>query len=576
MYKYEKTIKTKYGEYTYIFLAHSKRVNGKSKRVWEVNLGRKDEIEENLPFISRKLSNKLPESREYHFGLVNALHSICEELELEKVINACVDKREQGISVGECIVVLAINRAVALNSKSKVQEWFTKTTLSNHYPHIAELLTPQNIWNQMGYLDQATIRQIEDHACKLLFSRGFIHSGCFLFDPTNFYTYIREHEKNIIAQRGNNKKKRNELRQVNMSLLVTRDDFNIPVMHETYAGNIADPTHFREVLKLMVNRFTSMGVDLPDITVVFDKGNNSDDAYAFMKKNEIFFISSVRPSMIGVKSLIDVPLSDFEVLWTKERKDSDVLGYRVTTDLYHEKGTQNTLVVTYDEDTRALQKHCLQKKIDAALLGLEEFITTKLNSTNHWRSIDKIKTKINRDFLNTKQLKSIVDVSITLEGDGLDVEWDINEGAMEEECKVFGKSFIFSNRNDWSTRDIVKTYRDQRGVEDQFKEFNKRDCISIMPMYHWTNQKIRAHFYISNLALLITNILHQKLRKAGVSRSKEECMKSLDDIKEIHLHHDDGYPPDVIYTKKSKFQKHLCDLLDLGRFERQGFGVVKK
>jgi transposase len=471
---------------------------------------------------------------------------------------------------------LAINLAVSLNSKSKVQDWFVKTTLPDYHPGTVEFLTPQNIWNQMGYLDKGTIRQIEEHVCKKLFSMGIYDSECFLFDPTNFYTYIREYEKNTIAQRGKNKKKRNELRQVNMSLLVTRDDCNIPLMHETYAGNVADPAHFRDIIPLMVDRFKSIGASLPDITIVFDKGNNSDEAYAFFRENGMHFISSVRPSMVGVKSLMDVPLSDFEVLWPKKKKDSNVLGYRTTTDLYHKKGTGNTLVVTYDKDTRALQEHGFQKKLDAALFALDEFIRTKVNTTNHWRKIDKVENKINRDILKNKQLKSLVDVDITREAGCLNVEWEINQTALEKEKRAFGKSFIFTNRNDWSTQEIAKTYRDQQGVEDQFKEFNKRDRISIMPMYHWTDQKIRAHFYISNLALLITNILHKKLKKGGITSSKDECIEALAGIKEIHLHHDDGYPPDIIYTKQSKFQKKLLDVLDLGRFERAGFGVVKK
>jgi len=42
-----------------------------------------------------------------------------------------------------------------------------------------------------------------------------------------------------------------------------------------------------------------------------------------------------------------------------------------------------------------------------------------------------------------------------------------------------GGSFIFTNRNEWTTVDIAKTYRAQKGVEDQFKALNVRDSISV-------------------------------------------------------------------------------------------------
>jgi transposase len=576
MYLYEKTIKRKYGTYTYVFLARSKRIDGKSKRVWEVNLGRKDKLDEMLPAIARKLSKKMPDAQELDFGLVTALSIVCKELGLAKVIDQCVDKRDQGLPVGECMVVLAINRAVALNSKSRVQEWFEKTTLPRHFPQLTALLTPQNIWNQMGYMDQETIRQVEMRVCKILFSKFKLENDCFLFDPTNFYTYIREHEKNTIAKRGKNKKKRNELRQVNMSLLVTRGDCNIPVMHETYEGNVADPTHFLDVLELMTKRFNAVGLHLPDVTLVFDKGNNSDDAYKFIDECKMHFISSVRPSMIGVKPLLDLPLVDYEVLWTKKKgEENDVLGYRTTTDLYFGKGTANTLVVTYDKDTHALQEYRLQKDLDDAMFALKEFLSTKLNTSTHWRTEENVRNKINRDILKNKKLKTLIDFSVINEPSGLRVEWELNEDVFAKKKKALGKSFIFSNRNEWSTFEIAKTYRDQKGVEDQFKEFNKRDRISIMPMYHWTNQKVRAHFFISNLALLITNLLHRKLKNAGITNSMEECINALRGLKEINLLHDDGYPPDVIFTRKSKLQRKLHDALDLGRHAKGGFGVVQ-
>ncbi len=565
VFMFEKKVKTKYGTYIYLCLGHTKWINGKSKRTWEVTLGRKDQIEEILPMIKRKLSGSLPKPRVRAFGLIYGLYSISKELELSDIINKCVSKRKQGFSVGEYLTILVINRAVALNSKSRVQDWFNKTSLSRHFQGKSGALSPQNIWDQMSYLDKETIRTIEELICKKLFS-GFQHqSDCFLFDPTNFFTYIRDYKKNSIAQRGYNKKKRNDLRQICTSLLVTRNEYNIPVMHETYEGNTPDITHFKQVLPLIERRFKAIELELPKITLVFDKGNNSKDIFKFLDSKHIHFVSSVRPSMKIAKKLLDLPLSKYEELWKKDN-GRKVFGYRTTTSVYLGKAKQNTLIVTFDEDTRALQEHNLDKSIGKAISELKVFLETKLNTKPQWKDSEKVALKINRDILKTKNLRAIIAYSLQKANNQLDLSWRIDDIAREECVKNFGKSILFSNRNEWSLLEIVKTYRAQIGVERQFKELNKRSRISVMPMYHWTDQKIRAHVFISVLALLLSNLLYRKIQLSEIHGSKDKCFEALEDIKEIHLNYDDDLPPDVVITQMSSLQRKLFKTLNLKRF----------
>ncbi|MHA1436364.1 MAG: IS1634 family transposase [Promethearchaeota archaeon] len=445
VFLFEKNVKRKNKTYTYLCLGHGKRVNGKIKRIWEVTLCRKDQIKESLLEIKRKLTRKPPEPTEFTFGLVYALFSISKELDLIEIINHCTSKRKQGFSVGEYMTLLAINRAVALNSKSRVREWFDKTALSRQFPGISESLTTQNILNQMGYLDPETIRHIEENVCKKQYSEFRVKSDCFLFDPTNFFTYIREYKKNTIAQRGHNKKKRNDLRQVSLSLLVTRDECNVPLMHETYEGNVPDASHFKLALDLMIKRFKAIGLELPEITLVFDKGNNSEDAYKFLDSKHIHFVSSIRPSMTLSKPLLDVPLSKYEELWTK-KNGRKVYGYRTTTTAY--TGKQNTLIVTFDEDTFALQEHNLDESIYKAILKLKEFIKTRLNSKPQWKDPKKVATKIERDILKTKKLRAIIAYSIGNMSNGLEITWKIDDVAREGYLKNLGKSIIFSSRNE--------------------------------------------------------------------------------------------------------------------------------
>jgi transposase len=566
VYFFDKIVKTKTRTYVYKCMGEAVWENGKSKRLWQITIGREDLLGTEWQTIKKKLAAKKPDVTWLDHGSVSALLSICKDLDLARVVDRHVDKREQGFSVGQYMTILVINRAVALNSKREVKDWFAKTTLASRFAGMGDALTPQNIWNQMGYLDQETIRSIEQDLCKAVLATFNAMPDCFLFDPTNFFTYIREHERNTIAQRGHNKKKRYDLRQINTSLLVTRGDCNLPMMHETYAGNIPDVSHFKDVIPLMEQRFLAIGVPLPRITLVYDKGNNSDDAYRLLDKKGIHFVTSVRPSLTEIEPLLAIPLSRYKVLWSKE-EGNDVLGYRTSTDMY--LGKKNTLVVTFDNDTFELHEFNLDKTITKAINELSSFASKQLNKKPQWSDKDKVATKIDRDILATKKLKALIPYVIVETRSGLKLTWKVDETARTEALKDAGKSFIFTNQNKWSTFDIVKTYRAQKGVEDQFKALNDREQISVMPMYHYTDQKIRAHVFISVLALLISNLLYRKLQQHGIEGSMKTCFDLLDDIKEITLDYGQDLPPEVLLTSMLPVQKEMARILDLEQFTRK-------
>jgi transposase len=189
--------------------------------------------------------------------------------------------------------------------------------------------------------------------------------------------------------------------------------------------------------------------------------------------------------------------------------------------------------------------------------------------TTERRDKGKVVTKIDRDILTTKELKALIPYVIEETSSGLRLTWNIDEAARAEVLQDAGKSFIFTNQNKWSTVDIVKTYRAQKGVEDQFKALNDREQISVMPMYHYTDQKIRAHVFISILALLITNLLYRKLRRHGIEASMKKCFDLLDDIKEITLDYGPDLQPDVLLSNMSPIQKEMAEILDLEHHEHE-------
>lgn len=102
-------IKKRKGNQVYYYAAECKRLNGKPRIVWQKYLGKLDDI------VRRPDSGQAfnPSSGEiFSFGSVAALWSITRRLRLTETIDRVVPKREQGPSVGEYMLIAAINRAV--------------------------------------------------------------------------------------------------------------------------------------------------------------------------------------------------------------------------------------------------------------------------------------------------------------------------------------------------------------------------------------------------------------------------------------------------------------------------------
>jgi transposase len=100
----------------------------------------------------------------------------------------------------------------------------------------------------------------------------------------------------------------------------------------------------------------------------------------------------------------------------------------------------------------------------------------------------------------------------------------------------FGKTILFTDRDDLSTEEIVSCYRGKNTVEDCFKRMHDHTSIRFTPMYHWTDQKIRVHAFICVVGLLLLRLLEFTASQDRRTRmSIPALLEELSDIKEAML-----------------------------------------
>jgi transposase len=205
-------------------------VDGKPKIVKQVYLGTIEKLME-LNILNKTengtiCSETFDHSDVLGFGTVIALYDLAERLKVRQIIDESVGKRQQGLMVGDSMVLAAINRAVVpVSKRAFYEDWYSKTVLPKISPMANELnISSQGFWNNMSLLKQDEISKIEDQITNNIIKSYNLSTDCLLFDNTNFITYIDTDTPCKLPQRGKSKEHRSDLRIVGLSLMVSPDN----------------------------------------------------------------------------------------------------------------------------------------------------------------------------------------------------------------------------------------------------------------------------------------------------------------------------------------------------------------
>src|SRR5690606_30585918 len=93
--------------------------------------------------------------------------------------------------------------------------------------------------------------------------------------------------------------------------------------------------------------------------------------------------------------------------------------------------------------------------------------------------------------------------------------WD-GKKKRELQRRYLGKTILFTDRDDWSSEQIVSAYRRLTRQEHLFALSKARSNGPWWPMYHWTDSKIRVHALYCHFALLLLGDVQIHLRRAGI------------------------------------------------------------
>lgn len=168
----------------------------------------------------------------------------------------------------------------------------------------------------------------------------------FCYDGTNFYTFIDTFNVHTSpARRGKNKQGRSNLRQVSYALFCGTIG-PMPLYYEVYEGNRNDAMEFPLVLQKIHAFLQELSGHIPvalQTTLIFDKGNNSQDNISLFDELELKFVGPVK---LGEHAeLAAVSNGDARFIPCDQEEFPGTKAFAVKQTGY---GRERTLVVTYN------------------------------------------------------------------------------------------------------------------------------------------------------------------------------------------------------------------------------------
>jgi transposase len=516
----------------YLYVREIARVNGKPTVVSQVYIGSPDRV----AVLASGGGAEASALRVEEFGSLWLAAQLDADIGLAGLVDQVVGRteREKGPSVGEYFLYAVFNRMVDATSKHRLPDWYRGTAIQQIRPVDIDALSSRRYWEKWERVSETALDDIGQRFFARLCALERPSADCLLFDTTNYFTFMASDTPSELLQRGNNKAGRHNLRQIGLALLVDRTT-RLPLYYRAYPGNLHDSKLFGQVLDQMFSIVTGLAATKERLTVVIDKGMNADGNYEWIDAhNRVHFVTSY--STYFASELAATALDHFEPvdlarnrrLSARGRDDDRLIAYRTTREYW---GKERTVVVTHNPATARKQDYTLDAKLETLRNELLAMRAKVNDGAPHWRDSDVIGERYIRLCEHLHLPTDLYQVELTRAGGALSMRINRDQYRIGRLRACFGRNIIITDNRDWSTADIVQASLDRWIVEDRFRASKDDELVSVSPLRHWTDAKIRCHLMTCMVALTYLRRLERRLQAAGIQRSAATAMA---DMRRLH------------------------------------------
>jgi transposase len=459
---------------TYVshLLRHTYREDGKVKHL---TLGNLSDLPDDLIQVIRKrlAGDPLPDDnddvqvvRSLPHGHVAAVLGTLRKIGLDRLI-ASKPCRE-----AQLVIAMVVLRIIAPGSKlanlTSLQRETAEHSLADEL-QLEDIDTPE-LYEALDWLLQRQTR-IENKLAKKHLEEGTL----VLYDVSSSYYTGRQSE---LIKMGYSRDGKPGEPQIVYGLLCAPN--GCPVAIEVFSGNTADPTTFTAQVNKLRNRFGITRVVLVgDRGMITSKRINED----LRDVEGLDWITALRND--SIKKLVEqgtIQLSLFDERDLAEVTSDNYPGERLIV-------CRNPLLAAERARKRKELLAAAEKKLDAVVKAVSR-------EQRPLRGKDKIGLRLGRDLKSTKMQKHF---ELTIKDDSF--SYQRRDEQIAEEAALDGLYVVRTSVLDetLSAEQAVSAYKDLSQVEWAFRSLKSVD-LHVRPIYHWKDDRIKAHVFLCMLA----------------------------------------------------------------------------
>jgi transposase len=221
--------------------------------------------------------------------------------------------------------------------------------------------------------------------------------------------------------------------------------------------------------------------------------------------------------------------------------------YRNKTNIW---GEERTVLVFISEKLKEGQLRGIYQLLNKKQSRLKELQKSLSNPKAKKRSKENLEKLISK-IIGGQFMEGLIVYELTsLKTGHWILSYQIDQKKLSELEDRLGFRIVMTNRHDWNSEKIIKSFYGQATVEQAFKDVKNPQHMTISPQFHWTDQKIKIHYFICVLGHLLSTLLLNDAQKNGFIGSLNCLMNALNGIR-LSRH--------IIYSgKKGKPQIEEC------------------
>ncbi|MCK9374602.1 MAG: hypothetical protein M0P73_00465 [Syntrophobacterales bacterium] len=522
----------------YFYIRETQRVYGKPTTINQVYLGTADKVDSVLG--KGGFSPK-------EFGSIFALNELDRSLDLAGIINEILPpkKRVRGPSLGELVFYAALNRAIAPTSKRQLATWYETTDIQRIRPLRLESLNSQNFWNHWDRISDSDLDKIKTAFFKkvhALLPPGEHH---LIVETANISSSPKPSALPAMPQQDEDFMAEHFSQQQLGLALIAEKTAGVPFYYQSFSGGLP-VTGFYNHLQHLLSKVSSLGVVSKDVTLLINQEMDAAPIIEHIDAQEgMHFIASYAPDF--APDLTKISLKDFRPLPGKPETQLAALAKEDEKILYYEAhepfwGQTRRIIITFDPKSFHKSYQELGKKVQRVRKEMALMQQRYAQEGSQEKAVESVKTHLAQLCHRLKISPFLFQLNFLQDNGQFRMEFQLDHRQMASVVRHFGKNILITDREDWDVEEIYDTCvtravlgpdlgnpkpgngnRPYGNAKDNRSLFQK----ALLPLYHWTDSKIRVHLFVCMVALTYLTSLVQRLAAAGLKTTPKDAMEEL-------------------------------------------------